>query len=205
MFANALVDTGAEFSVVSEGLRRRLQNVRTEPSRISQCVAADKSVIQPVGQVVLNFELGPLRGHHTCIILTHASSEVIIGWDFMKRHRVRPNPVQNQLDVVGSTLHLPFESFPCEPRLIASAEASLILPLAEGLSDVQKFQLRQLLKADFFSSTDRPVGKARSWSFKIDTGNNSPINLPLRRTNPQEREIVRKEVASMLASSNTTL
>lgn len=101
IFASALVDTGAELSVISNGLKQRLKNVELISSDAFPCLAADKSLITPLGRVSLNFQLGQLNGQHTFLVLTESSSEVILGWDFMRSFKVKPNPVLHRLSVFG--------------------------------------------------------------------------------------------------------
>ncbi|UYV63918.1 K02A2.6-like [Cordylochernes scorpioides] len=79
----ALVDSGADFSVISDKFRRELKTpLFKEPGPILK--AANKNLIKTIGKCVLNIEVNGLNISFEFVVMVECSHDIIFGWDFFK-------------------------------------------------------------------------------------------------------------------------
>ncbi|UYV84701.1 hypothetical protein LAZ67_X003137 [Cordylochernes scorpioides] len=79
----ALVDSGADFSVISDKFRRELKTpLFKEPGPILK--AANKKLIETLGKCVLNIEVNGLKISFEFVVMVECSHYIIFGWDFFK-------------------------------------------------------------------------------------------------------------------------
>ncbi|UYV74293.1 hypothetical protein LAZ67_11002900, partial [Cordylochernes scorpioides] len=79
----ALVDSGADFSVISDKFRRELKTpLFKEPGPILK--AANKNLIETIGKCVLNIEVNGLKISFEFVVMVECSHDIIFGWDFFK-------------------------------------------------------------------------------------------------------------------------
>ncbi|UYV74229.1 DDI2 [Cordylochernes scorpioides] len=79
----ALVDSGADFSVISDKFRRELKTpLFKEPGPILK--AANKNLIETIGKCVLNIEVNGLNISFEFVVMVECSHDIIFGWDFFK-------------------------------------------------------------------------------------------------------------------------
>ncbi|UYV66796.1 hypothetical protein LAZ67_4002874, partial [Cordylochernes scorpioides] len=79
----ALVDSGADFSVISDKFRRELKTpLFKEPGPILK--AANKNLIETLGKCVLNIEVNGLNISFEFVVMVECSHDIIFGWDFFK-------------------------------------------------------------------------------------------------------------------------
>ncbi|UYV60361.1 K02A2.6-like [Cordylochernes scorpioides] len=79
----ALVDSGADFSVISDKFRRELKTpLFKEPGPILK--AANKNLIETIGKCVLNIEFYGLNISFEFVVMVECSHDIIFGWDFFK-------------------------------------------------------------------------------------------------------------------------
>ncbi|UYV77021.1 hypothetical protein LAZ67_14002906 [Cordylochernes scorpioides] len=79
----ALVDSGADFSVISDKFRRELKTpLFKEPGPILK--AANKNLIETLGKCVLNIEVNGLKISFEFVVMVECSHDIIFGWDFFK-------------------------------------------------------------------------------------------------------------------------
>ncbi|UYV77154.1 hypothetical protein LAZ67_14003459 [Cordylochernes scorpioides] len=79
----ALVDSGADFSVISDKFRRELKTpLSKEPGPILK--AANKNLIETLGKCVLNIEVNGLNISFEFVVMVECSHDIIFGWDFFK-------------------------------------------------------------------------------------------------------------------------
>ncbi|UYV72254.1 hypothetical protein LAZ67_9002361, partial [Cordylochernes scorpioides] len=79
----ALVDSGADFSVISDKFRRELKTpLFKEPGPILK--AANKNLIETLGKCVLNIEVNGLKISFEFVVMVECSHDIIFGCDFFK-------------------------------------------------------------------------------------------------------------------------
>ena len=66
------------------------------------------------------------------------------------------------------------------------------------LEQIQQVKDLLMKNSSLFPPDNAPIGRAKGVEHKIDTGNALPIKTSLRRVSPQDREILGKEMESML-------
>ncbi|EZG42948.1 putative Pol protein [Gregarina niphandrodes] len=88
---------------------------------------------------------------------------------------------------------------PTAPQLVSTTTIPVKVNINEGLSTGQARTLRQVIAGGAFATETTPFGRVKGFYHIVNTGNHSPVHLPLRRTSPLERDIVRQEVEKMLA------
>ncbi|UYV77965.1 K02A2.6-like [Cordylochernes scorpioides] len=79
----ALVDSGADFSVISDKFRRELKTpLFKEPGPILK--AANKNLMETIGKCVLNIEVNGLNISFEFVVMVECSHDIIFGWDFFE-------------------------------------------------------------------------------------------------------------------------
>ncbi|UYV67564.1 hypothetical protein LAZ67_5001228 [Cordylochernes scorpioides] len=92
----ALVDSGADFSVISDKFRRELKTpLFKEPGPILK--AANKNLIETIGKCVLNIEVNGLKISFEFVVMVECSHDIIFGWDFFKATEVVIDCGRNEL------------------------------------------------------------------------------------------------------------
>ena len=85
----ALVDTGAEISIVSEKIVNRFFPRPNIAKTTAALYAVDGGKLKVAGQVTLEFKIGAKKFSHTFIIVRDLERPFLIGTDFMQKHGVR--------------------------------------------------------------------------------------------------------------------
>ncbi|UYV70499.1 K02A2.6-like [Cordylochernes scorpioides] len=94
----ALVDSGADFSVISDKFRRELKTTLfKEPGPILK--AANKNLIETLGKCVLNIEVNGLNISFEFVVMVECSHDIIFGWDFFKATEAVIDCGRNELHV----------------------------------------------------------------------------------------------------------
>ncbi|EZG42671.1 putative reverse transcriptase family protein, partial [Gregarina niphandrodes] len=160
--------------------------------------AANGSSVHVESETQAQYRLGPLYGTYKFVVARQLSPEVIIGWDFMRDVGLTPAPDQGILQLrEGATLKfLPVDG---APRVVAVAQRQPDIHMSESLAAWQTRELKLLLEEAAFASDQVPFGRATGREHEIVTTHERPAHLPLRRTSPNQRDIVRTEVEKMLA------
>ena len=85
----ALIDTGADISVISEKMYKKLKKkVRIKPvSHVLQ--GAGGKPLQVKGITEITFKLGKKEYSQTCYVIKEASRNLILGVDFLKKNQAR--------------------------------------------------------------------------------------------------------------------
>lgn len=203
----ALVDSGATKSYIDAAFSSQL-GLTPQQCRPGEAISqgAQQGVAQryaPKTFVVAKWSLGPVKGVFKFYRLDNASTAVILGVDFQRTHRLIPVAHKGAALLGEKQLELPYlPEFGTSRRWIAvqgnTAPTELKLDIGELTAEQQR-QLLQLVTPKYFATDERPFGKATSICHPIDTPGARPICQPLRPTSPAERQIVREEVAKMLA------
>ena len=85
----ALIDSGADISVMSDKMYRKLK-VKSKIRPVSQVLqGAGGQPLQVKGVTELSFVLGKQHFTQTCYVISGASRNLILGVDFLKKHRAR--------------------------------------------------------------------------------------------------------------------
>ncbi len=83
----SLVDTGADISLISENMYKRLKK-KSPIKPVSQTLqGAGGSPLKVLGTTEVTFQLGKKEYTHRCFVIKEASRNMIIGMDFLKKHR----------------------------------------------------------------------------------------------------------------------
>src|SRR5262245_36426569 len=89
---SAMIDTGSTFSLVAESFLRALPfRVHTRPAPSVILEQLEGGVSTPVGRCNLSFSMGQTRFFHEFFIIKKPITNVIIGTDFLEKHRVNIN------------------------------------------------------------------------------------------------------------------
>lgn len=81
----ALVDTGADFSIISENLAVRLKKVKTTWTG-PHLRTAGGQLLMPVGRCTARLDIGGSSFVATFVILTSCCKDLIIGMDFLREY-----------------------------------------------------------------------------------------------------------------------
>ncbi|UYV69299.1 hypothetical protein LAZ67_6003172 [Cordylochernes scorpioides] len=120
----ALVDSGADFSVISDKFRRELKTpLFKEPGPILK--AANKNLIETLGKCVLNIEVDGLKISFEFVVMVECSHDIIFGWDFFKAKETVIDCGRNELHL-GETSIL--ESREEENQILFASDDFVIPP-----------------------------------------------------------------------------
>lgn len=194
----ALCDSGADISLIRASRARALGlKPRVTDSRVGTANGQDL-VVQ--GEVEVDFQLGPIYGRFKFRTAEYLSPEVILGYDFLAKFNLSPNPGAGHLEMGN---HTPLSFLPIEtrPRIcsIDTPEREPDFQLGDKLTTSQRAVLCKMLKGAPFATEQKPFGRAVAYTHTIDVQSANPIHQGLRRTSPREREIISQHVHEMLA------
>ena len=85
----ALVDTGAEVSVMSEKMYSRIRNKSGMKSTSYALQGAGGKPLNVLGVTTLSFKLGSKNFTQKFHVISHASRNLILGTDFLSTHKAR--------------------------------------------------------------------------------------------------------------------
>lgn len=122
---NALVDTGASKSCLSERVRSHLHRVLTPLTAGHLLRMGNGDLVQPLGYCTLPIRIG--QSHHTVIftVLTSCIADVILGWDFLSSADAFINCASRELHLTDSDYaHPPLNS----TLAVLQLEEDLVLP-----------------------------------------------------------------------------
>ncbi|EZG42989.1 putative KRAB-A domain protein [Gregarina niphandrodes] len=143
-----------------------------------------------------NLQVGESRSTLKLYVSPTSQPRLILGRDFMAATGLVPFIREGYVKLPdGSRLSF----LPTAPTLVAVATVPVKITMNEQLGERERHELQQVIAGGAFASDSAPFGKVRGFTHAIDTGNHPPVHLPLRRTSPQERDVVRQEVEKMLA------
>jgi hypothetical protein len=80
----ALVDSGASFSVISNPYRRQLKKTMFQNTIDTPLKIADGKYVQPLGRCIIRLTVNNLTQPFEFVVLSSCSHDVILGWDFLK-------------------------------------------------------------------------------------------------------------------------
>ncbi|UYV61868.1 K02A2.6-like [Cordylochernes scorpioides] len=92
----ALVDSGADYSVISEDFHRLIK-VPMLSSRGPIIRVANSKCVRALGRCILRINVNELIQPFEFIALSECSYNVILGWDFLKLTRAKINCAENEL------------------------------------------------------------------------------------------------------------
>ncbi|CAL1286502.1 unnamed protein product [Larinioides sclopetarius] len=81
---DALVDSGASFSIISDAYRRHLRKTMFQDDRRLTLRVADGKPVQPLGRCILRLSIGGNSQPFEFIVLKDCSHDIILGWDFLE-------------------------------------------------------------------------------------------------------------------------
>ncbi|UYV72119.1 hypothetical protein LAZ67_9001873 [Cordylochernes scorpioides] len=196
----ALVDSGADFSVISDKFRRELKTpLFKEPGPILK--AANKNLIETIGKCVLNIVVNGLNISFEFVVMVECSHDIIFGWDFFKATEAVIDCGRNELHL-GETPPLIESSDKLQETQLKSREWSkkINLTLDPGLSEIQRLQLVSCLDEfiDIFDFGSTPIKPTSTVKHKINTGDHSSIKQRPYRVAPSERRLIQDEVNKMI-------
>ena len=82
----AIVDSGAESTLISSCLARKLRLKIMEPEDNTVYVAANKEVLKTVGWTLLDLEIGQLKLKQKCIVIDRLSTDILLGTDTLVKY-----------------------------------------------------------------------------------------------------------------------
>lgn len=103
----ALVDTGAAVSVINADLCRLLKKVTTPLPQFSLCTATAQRV-KPVAACTARVMIQDVVYPVEFLVLPSCSHDVILGWDFLSRHRAIIDCERAQVEF-DSALDAPYD------------------------------------------------------------------------------------------------
>ncbi|UYV75605.1 K02A2.6-like [Cordylochernes scorpioides] len=119
----ALVDSGADYSVISEDFRRHIRTPLLSSKRPIIRVANSKCV-RALGRLVLKINVNELTQPFEFIVLSECSHKVILGWDFLKLTQAKVNCGENELYLKEA----PMKEELCPVDTVYTLENSIIPP-----------------------------------------------------------------------------
>jgi hypothetical protein len=82
----AIVDSGAESTLISSALAKRLKLKIMTPDDNTIYVAANKEILKTVGWTLLDIEIGQLKLKQKCIIIDRLSTDILLGTDMLVKY-----------------------------------------------------------------------------------------------------------------------
>ena len=197
VWMRALCDSGADISIIRYSKWRALR-VPLHETRATVGTANGRE-LQIRGEADVDFQLGPIYGRFRFKVADQLAPEVILGYDFLAKYGLQPNPNAGQLQIRDGA-PLPFLPIESKPRICAVSTVQTDYQLSEDLTPTQKETLRHLLQDAPFASPEVPFGRARDFTHAIDVQGARPLHQGLRRTSPRERDIISQHIQEMLAA-----
>ncbi|UYV82076.1 K02A2.6-like [Cordylochernes scorpioides] len=119
----ALVDSGADYSVISEDFRRHIRTPLLSSKGPILRVTNSKCV-RALGRCVLKINVNELTQSFEFIVLSECSHKVILGWDFLKLTQAKINCGENELYLREA----PMKEELCPVDTVCTLEDSIIPP-----------------------------------------------------------------------------
>ena len=85
---NALIDTGATKSCISERYYLQLPNIQMQKLNHISVKSATGSNLTPLGVIHCSFELGKITFHNNLIVCRNLTQPLILGRDFLLQHNI---------------------------------------------------------------------------------------------------------------------
>ena len=85
---NALIDTGATKSCISEKFYQQLPTISLQKLKNVSVKLATGSNLTPLGIISCSFELGNIRFHNNLIVCRNLTRPLILGRDFLLQHHI---------------------------------------------------------------------------------------------------------------------
>ena len=82
----AIVDSGAESTLISSCLARKLRLKIMEPVDNTVYIAANKEILKTVGWTLHGLEIGQLKLKQKCIIIDRLSTDILLGTDTLVKY-----------------------------------------------------------------------------------------------------------------------
>ena len=92
---NALIDTGATKSCISEKFYQQLPTINMQELRNVSVKSATGSNLTPLGIICCSFELGNIRFHNNLIVCRNLTQPLILGRDFLLQHHITVHYAEN--------------------------------------------------------------------------------------------------------------
>ncbi|UYV82112.1 K02A2.6-like [Cordylochernes scorpioides] len=119
----ALVDSGADYSVISEYFRRHIRTPLLS-SKGPIIRVANSKCVRALGRCVLKINVNELTQPFEFIVLSECSHKVILGWDFLKLTQARINCGENELYLREA----PMKEELCPVDTVCTLEDSIVPP-----------------------------------------------------------------------------
>ncbi|UYV60343.1 K02A2.6-like [Cordylochernes scorpioides] len=119
----ALVDSGADYSVISEDFRRHIRTPLLS-SKGPIIRVANSKCVRALGRCVLKINVNELTQPFEFIVLSECSHKVILGWDFLKLTQAKINCGENELYLREA----PMKEELCPVDTVCTLEDSIIPP-----------------------------------------------------------------------------
>ena len=101
--SRALLDTGASISCISEHVyRQSLKNIEIMPSSLAHIVGVCGEIHRVLGQVTVPFRLDGIALEHTFQLFEKLHQPVILGMDFLRRHKAKIDLEQSTVSFKSS-------------------------------------------------------------------------------------------------------
>ena len=88
LMCNALIDTGAPKSCISERYYQQLPSTKMQCLRNISVKSAMGSNLTPLGMIHCSFELGKIRFNSNLIVCRYLTRPLILGMDFLLQHHI---------------------------------------------------------------------------------------------------------------------
>ena len=92
---NALIDTGATKSCISEKFYQQLPTINMQRLKNVSVKSATGSDLTPLGVIYCSFELGNTKFHTNLIICRNLTRPLILGRDFLIQHHITVHYAEN--------------------------------------------------------------------------------------------------------------
>ena len=92
---NALIDTGATKSCISEKFYQQLPTINMQKLKNVSVKSATGSNLTPLGIISCSFELGNIRFHNNLIVCRNLTQPLILGRDFILQHHITVHYAEN--------------------------------------------------------------------------------------------------------------
>jgi len=131
----ALVDTGAEISVIQENLWRRCQPPAMKLERTGERPhSATGDVLEVKGLSDVTVMIGGTQFTHKFRVVSNVDSPMILGWDFMLAHNVSVDPAARELKIGEQSVQLAVrERKPPGICRVTTTEERIVPPNSEVL------------------------------------------------------------------------
>ena len=128
MTCNALIDTGAAKSCISERYYQQLPSMKIQCLKNISVKSATGSNLTPLGMINYSFKLGKIRFNSNLIICKNLMRPLILGRDFLMQNHITVQYAEDGTCILDYQQHELIASIDIENKLHLNMTHSVTLP-----------------------------------------------------------------------------